>query len=216
MFFLDTSTCVLAEASSTLLLMSHDTWIHRIARSLVQPLAHSTVTPNHITTLRLMTGVAASGAAAIGSESWRRGAAGLFLASLLLDRADGELARLSNRKSAFGHRYDLVSDAIVNAFIFVGLGIGLRGGTAGLWTVPMGIIAGTAVAAILWLVVRAERLAGARAAELGDLAGFDLDDSMLAIPLLVILGLSTHLLYTAAVAAPLFAIFFFWRFRCYL
>lgn len=182
----------------------------------MQPLVHSMVTPNHITTLRLMIGIAAGCAAAIGSEGWRRGAAGLFLASLFLDRADGELARLSNRKSTFGHRYDLVADAIVNALIFIGLGIGLRGGTVGLWTVPMGVVAGTAVAAILWLVVRAERLAGARAAELSNLAGFDLDDGMLIIPLLVVLGFSTHLLYTATVGAPLFALFFFWRFRCYL
>ena len=196
--------------------MSHDTWIHRIARSLVQPLAHSIVTPNHITTLRLIIGTAAACAAAIGSEGWRRGAAGLFLASLLLDRADGELARLSNRKSTFGHRYDLISDAIVNSLIFVGLGIGLRGSAVGLWTIPMGVVAGTAIGAILWLVVRAERLAGARAAELSNVAGFDLDDGMLIIPLLVITGFSIYLLYTATIGAPLFAIFFFWRFRSYL
>ncbi|VBB69575.1 CDP-alcohol phosphatidyltransferase family protein [invertebrate metagenome] len=185
-----------------------------MARILVRPLVPSAVTPNHITTLRLVVGITAAGAAAVGSDGWRQGAAGLFLASMLLDRADGELARLSNRKSAFGHKYDLVSDAVVNALIFMGLGTGLREST--LWTVLMGVVAGIAVAAILWLVMRAEKTAGTRAAELGHVAGLDPDDSMLIVPLSMALGFSTPLLYAATVGAPLFAIFFFWRFRYYL
>lgn len=195
--------------------MSHNTWIHRIARLLVRPLVATCVTPNHITTLRLAVGLAAAGAAAIGSEDWRQWAAGLFLVSMILDRADGELARLSGRKSAFGHKYDLVSDAATNALMFVGLGIGLRNSVTGLWTVPMGIVAGVAVVAILWLVMRTEEIAGARSAELSSIAGFDPDDGMLAVPALIGVGLSVPLLYAAAVGTPLFAVFFFWWFRRY-
>ncbi|KAF0112786.1 MAG: CDP-alcohol phosphatidyltransferase [Rhodospirillaceae bacterium] len=192
--------------------MSHDTWLHRIAREMVRPLVGSSVTSNHVTTLRLVVGVGAAAAAAY--ENGRELAAGLFLVSMILDRADGELARLSERKSAFGHKYDLVSDTVTNALIFIGLGIGLRNGVAG--AVAMGIVAGVSVAAILWLVMRVENVAGARAAELGSRAGFDPDDGMLAVPLLMGLGGSVPLLYAAAVGAPVFAVFFFWRFRRYL
>ncbi|KAF0138340.1 MAG: putative CDP-alcohol phosphatidyltransferase [Rhodospirillaceae bacterium] len=194
--------------------MSHNTWIHQIARVLVRPLVASPVTPNHVTTLRLVMGVAAAGAAAEGSEGWRQVGAGLFLVSMLLDRADGELARLSGRKSAFGHKYDLVSDSIANALIFIGLGIGLRDNVPG--AVPMGTVAGFAVAAILWLVMRVENIAGRRAAELGGRAGFDPDDGMLVVPVLMGVGGGTPLLYAAAVGAALFAVFFFWRFHRYL
>ena len=40
--------------------MSHNTWIHRGVRILVRPLAKTPVTPNQITTLRLLTGIGAA------------------------------------------------------------------------------------------------------------------------------------------------------------
>ena len=70
--------------------MSHNTWIHRGVRVvLVEPLSRTPVTPNHLTTLRMVTALAASACLAVGPEFWRFVGAGLFLASALLDRADG-------------------------------------------------------------------------------------------------------------------------------
>ena len=40
-------------------------------------------------------------------------------------------ARLTGNSSAFGHYFDLYSDALVNISLFVGLGIGLMQGGAG-------------------------------------------------------------------------------------
>ncbi len=49
--------------------MSHDTWIHRVARvTVVKPLVHTAVRPNQVTTVRLLTGIAAAAALAIGPE----------------------------------------------------------------------------------------------------------------------------------------------------
>ncbi len=134
--------------------MSHDTLIHRIVRPAVRPLVGTPITPNHITTLRFVTGLAAALALAESSEAWRAWGGGIFLFSMLLDRADGELARLGGTASRWGHTYDLFADAACNTLVFVGLGIGLRSGTFGDWAVPMGILAGVAVAAIFWLVLR--------------------------------------------------------------
>jgi len=193
--------------------ISHNTWIHRIARiTIVQPLAKTSVTPNQLTTVRLIAGVAAAAALAVGSPFWQQAGAGIFILSMLLDRADGDLARLTGRTSPGGHTYDLIADSLSNALFFAGLGIGLRGGEQGLWAVPLGMLAGGAVAAILWMVMRIEESDGARAAELGGFAGFDPDDAILIAPIAILLGMPEGLLLAAAIGAPAFALFFAWLF----
>jgi phosphatidylglycerophosphate synthase len=190
--------------------MSHDTWIHRGVRAaVVRPLARTPVTPNQITTLRLATGLAAAAALAVGTVGWRDAGAGLFLASALLDRVDGDLARFTGKTTPWGHTYDLISDAACNMLVLVGLGIGLRGGPFGLWALPMGVVAGAAVGVILWEVMRMEALGGPRTAELDGAAGFDPDDAIFAIPVALWLGWADGLLMAATVIAPAFAVFFY-------
>ena len=190
--------------------MSHNTWIHRIARvTVVKPLVSTRVTPNQLTTARLATGIAAAAAVGSGVDPWRDVGAAIFVLSVLLDRADGDLARLTGRTSPSGHRYDMIADAVSNALILIGLGVGLRDGGFGSWAVPMGFQAGLAVAAILWMVMRIEELEGARAAELPSFWGFDADDAVLLIPVFIWLGQAEGLLLAAALIAPLVAILFF-------
>ena len=193
--------------------MSHDTWIHRAARVVARPLVGTPVTPNQVTTLRLAAGLAAAAALAQGEVDWRNWGAGIFVLGLFLDRLDGELARLSGKTSPWGHRYDLFSDGLSNILVFLGLGIGLRAGEFGAWAPAMGLVAGLAIAAILWLVVRMESLHGARAGELGTTAGFDPDDGLIAVPVLVWLGLSDWLLAAACLGAPAFGIYMALKFR---
>ncbi|MDH5749332.1 MAG: CDP-alcohol phosphatidyltransferase family protein [Rhodospirillales bacterium] len=190
--------------------MSHNTWIHRGVRIvLVKPLAKTPVTPNQVTVARIATGLAAAAALAMGDPLWSTWGAGLFVLSILMDRADGDLARLTGKTSPLGHTLDLISDASCNTLIFVGLGLGLRGGGYGLWAIAMGIVAGASVGVILWRVMQIEETQGARAAELGSYAGFDPDDAMLAVPLMILLGGSEPLLLAAFIGAPAFAVFFF-------
>ena len=194
--------------------MSHNTWMHRLSRIiLVKPLLDTAVRPNHLTTLRLVTGVTAAGLLSVDEHPWQHIAGGGFLLAMLLDRADGDLARLTGQTSDGGHAYDLVADALCNSLIFVGLGIGLRHSAYGTLAVLMGLAAGLAVTAILWLVIRIERLEGRRAAELGSVAGFDPDDTMVIIPICIWSSASEGLLLAAAVGAPVFALFFYWYFR---
>lgn len=181
-----------------------------MARVAVRPLVGTRVTPNQITTLRLAVGLAAAGALASGVPVWQDVGAGIFVLATILDRADGELARMGGKTSAWGHTYDLVADAVCDTMILVGLGVGLRESMLGLWAVPMGVIAGISVSTIFWLVMRVETVAGERAAELGSLAGFDADDAVLVIPVAVWLEGSAQLLVVAAVAAPTVLVFFFW------
>ena len=97
----------------------------RLAAKLVYPLRHSAVTPNHLTTLRLLFGIAACVFLGMGNHTWSNVGALCFVVSTFLDHADGELARITGNTSNTGHYYDLVSDAIANILLFVGIGIGL-------------------------------------------------------------------------------------------
>jgi phosphatidylglycerophosphate synthase len=193
--------------------MSHNTWLHRIVRVGVRPLVATPVTPNQLTTLRLACGLAATAAFAVGDQTWRAWGAAVFFVSVLLDRADGELARLGGKTSPWGHKYDLVADALCNSLVFAGLGLGLRDGAFGLWAVAMGVTAGLAIAVVLSLVLRLEALEGARAGELPSVAGFDADDAILAVPLLVWLGWTEGLLVAATIGAPTAAILLYVKFR---
>lgn len=174
----------------------------------MRPLVNTPVRPNHLTTVRLAAGLAAAGAFAAGDDAWRDIGAGIFVASMVLDRADGELARLGGKTSPGGHIYDLVADSLCNALAFVGLGVGLTAGAYGSGAVLMGVAAGLAIATVLWFVIRLEAEQGSRAGELGGVAGFDPDDAMLAVPVAIWLGWPEELLLAATIGAPAFALLF--------
>ncbi len=194
--------------------MSHDSWLHHVARAtIVRPLMPTPVTPNQLTTARLATGIAAAVAVGSGVDLWRDVGGAVFVLSVLLDRADGDLARLTGQTSPGGHKYDLIADAASNALILFGLGVGLRDVGFGLWAVPMGALAGASVAAILWMVMRMEELKGQRAGELPSFWGFDVDDAVLLIPVLIWLDQAEALLTAAAVIVPLVAVLFFGMLR---
>lgn len=114
-----TATCVRTEET----ILSHQTLIHRALRRPVSLLVTTPVTPDALTLLRLVTGLAAAACVTRAGAPMAIGA-GLFLLSALLDRADGELARQTRRFSRFGFRFDLISDCIATSLIFIGLGFG--------------------------------------------------------------------------------------------
>jgi archaetidylinositol phosphate synthase len=196
--------------------MSHNTWTHRTVRPLVRPLATSMVTPNHITTLRFATALAAFAMLAFGHGEWNDMAAGMFLVSFFLDRADGELARQSGKSSPWGHRYDLVTDALSNILIFLGIGIALRDSQLGYGAIALGLLAGCGLVAMLWLMSRVEKIEGIGAATFSATAGFDPDDAMAIIPLAIWLNGEMPILIAAAIGAPAFFLWACWKFRRYL
>jgi len=183
--------------------MSHNTWLHRISRQLVRPLLDTPVTPNHLTTARLATGVAAAGCFALDEGRWDVIGAGIFVVSMLLDRADGELARMKGTSSRFGAFYDLATDAISNSCVFFGLGIAAMDGVLGLWALPVGFLAGISISAIFYLIIATEARYGNGTASFDARAGFDPDDALILVPIGVLFGLGDLLLIGAGVCAPL-------------
>jgi archaetidylinositol phosphate synthase len=198
-------------------------WDARLARRLVTPLVNSWVTPNHLTTVRLLFGLAAAAAFLPGRYGWSNIAAALSMVSNFLDHTDGELARLSGKTSRFGHRYDLASDAAATILLFVAIGAGLDVSAPALSAVPalvfarpltvlglpfttLGAIAGGAVALIFYLRMRIENLAGKSASQQGSMAGFETEDVLYLLPAVTLCGALEPFLLAAAVGAPLFAI----------
>lgn len=195
------------------------TWDARLARRLVTPLVDTWVTPNHLTTLRLLIGVAGTLCLAHGGFAWANAGAFLIVLSNFVDHTDGELARIGGKSSRIGHFYDLACDAIVTVMLFVGMGMGMGVGVAhsgALAVAPglLGAVAGVAVALIFFLRMRIEEMAGKAGTRQASVGGFETEDVLYLLPIVTLTSAVTPFIVAASIGAPLFAIWVvvdFWR-----
>ena len=172
-------------------------YVRRFARVLLRPLAGTSLAPNHITGLRIATGLAAGAACAIGTAEWNHGAAILWMISAMLDRADGEFARLTRRCSKSGYRLDYYGDVLVNSLIFLAIGINLRSVATEHWSILLGAFTAAAVATASILAEALELRIGAKTVP--SRSGFDLDDVIFVLVPVIWLGLLMPLLVGAAI-----------------
>ena len=184
-------------------------WDARLARWLVKPLRNTPVTPNHLTTLRLLSGLAAAAAFLPGTYRWSNVAALLLVLSNFLDHTDGELARLSSKGTRWGHYYDLACDALITVLLFAALGYGVSTRAELLLSLPpllLGSVAGMATALIFFLRMRIEERVGKRASRQGCAMGFESEDVLYLMPVVTLCNGTAVFLVTAALGAPLFAL----------
>jgi phosphatidylglycerophosphate synthase len=187
--------------------MVGDSWTHKIARICILPLVNTPITPNHLTILRLITGIAACASFAVGTQEWNLWGGLLWIISSFLDRADGELARVSGKSSEWGHKFDYFSDVTVTTLFFIGIGIGLRENSLGFWTIIMGISAATGVVAaeiLAEIIDQSQKDTGEKA--YAGFAGFDFDDVLYLFAPVVWLNWHLPFLIGASVGAPIFAL----------
>lgn len=132
-----------------------DEVIHRpLARRVVQLLIPTPITPNQVTLLSALVGIAGGVALAIGAHhrSWTLGAGLLLFASVVLDCCDGQLARARKISSTTGAILDGIADYAV------GLTLGVCGayymvtvhGSAWYWLLGLAGIASSAVQSALF------------------------------------------------------------------
>ncbi len=186
-------------------------WDQRLARILVKPLAHTSIHPNAITTLGLMMGLLAGHLFGQGDPVLANWAAGVFMFAAFIDHVDGELARLVNKTSTFGHYYDHVAVGVSYVALFLGMGLGQRHGLLGDWAVLLGVAAGLAVAVIMAVRVGIEVREGGDAVKQDSFAGFEPEDTLYIVGPVTWLGYGVPFLVAAGIGAPLFLLWVVWE-----
>lgn len=192
--------------------MVGDSWTHKIAGVCILPLVDTPVTPNHLTALRLVTGIAACAAFAVGVRQWDIWGGWLWLLSTFLDRADGELARVGGKITPGGHKFDMVADTTVTSLFFLGAGIGLRHTELGDMAVIAGVMGSLGVFAAEYFAEIIDQMGK----NTGDKAyaglwGFDFDDILYLFAPVVWLGWQMPFVLGASVGAPVFALYTWYR-----
>jgi phosphatidylglycerophosphate synthase len=141
-----------------------DRRIHRPpARFLARFFSLTPLTPNQLSLLSLVPAAAAASGFARGTAASAIAAAPLFYLWAVLDHADGELARLTGRESAFGRRLDDCCDSAASAVLLAGIFLGaLRGAPPGArpaWTAAFGagLVLNAACGALILGAKRAAR-----------------------------------------------------------
>ncbi|MBB5458371.1 phosphatidylglycerophosphate synthase [Paraburkholderia sp. Cpub6] len=181
------------------------------------PLVDTWVTPNHLTTLRLLIGVAGALCLAHGGFAWANAGALLIVLSNFVDHTDGELARVGGKSSRIGHFYDLACDALVTVMLFVGMGIGVGGAQIdALKLAPgvLGAVAGVAVALIFFLRMRIEEMVGKAGTKQASMGGFETEDVLYLLPIVTLTNVIAPFVVVASIGAPLFAVWVvidYWR-----
>jgi archaetidylinositol phosphate synthase len=193
-------------------------WDAKLAYYLVLPLKNTPITPNHLTTVRLITGLFGAGAIAYSYYTtntffWCNLGAFVFMFSAFFDHTDGELARLTGKFSKWGHNYDLISDAIVLISLFLSIGIATLKSNLGIWTLPMSLIASISVSGIFYLMNDLELKLGKEVARQPNFAGIEAEDVLYLFPLVTLFNSLETFLIAATIGSPIFAIYVIWDYR---
>jgi hypothetical protein len=101
------------------------------------------ITPNQITALSLVAGLAGAGLFAVGTWEASMWGAMLFSLCYTLDNCDGDIARARNMTSDSGARFDDVVDWLADSAFFVGLGVGTWVATDQVFWLWLGLAAST-------------------------------------------------------------------------
>ena len=162
-------------------------------------------------------GLAACAAFAVGERSWDIWGGLLWVLSAFLDRADGELARISGLASKWGQVYDTACDAVLEPLFFIAIGIGLRDSFLGSWSIVMGVVAGLSVVVITYLILATEQQTDSGEKVFPRIGPFDIDDVYYLLGPVAWFNALLPLLIGASIGAPIFAAItgasIWWRFK---
>ena len=185
----------------------------RLASIMVRPLARTPVTPNQITAVTLLLALGAACLFAQGDARSANWGAGLFVLARFLDHFDGELARLTGRKSRLGYYLDYIAGALSYTALFVGIGIGLAAGPLGGWTYALG--AAGAGSAIISLFINLDidkqrELTDGEATGYPGFAGFELEDGIYLIAPITWLGWLSPFFVACGIGAAVYCLWSAW------
>jgi phosphatidylglycerophosphate synthase len=138
---------------------STDGWVDRrfnrpLGRGISKTLVATAVTPNQVSVLAILLGLAAAGLFACGTWWTAVWGALVLQLSAVVDCVDGDLARAQCRESTWGKWLDVGGDQVVHLSLFLGLGVGQWRSGAGGPAMALGNIAGVGVIISFLVILR--------------------------------------------------------------
>jgi len=194
-----------------------------ISISLSRRLAPHGVTPNQMTIVSALIGLAAAPFFLSAAPTIQVIGGLLFVAHSVLDGCDGELARLTFRESRLGGLLDFFSDNLVHVAIFAYMAIGWSVAEDASWPLILGAsaVVGTAgsAGAVYWLTLRKKTAAGPLYTSVSDgpsgrlskvLDALSRRDFIYLVLVLSVFGKANWFLALTAVGAPVFLFLVLW------
>jgi len=192
----------------------------RVSLAVTRQLMRYPVTPNHMTLVSVVIGLAAAPCFLSTAYGMQVAGALLFLLHSMLDGCDGELARLKFMTSRLGGELDFWSDNLVHLAVFTCMGIGWGLASAAVWPflLAAGAAGGTLASASLVYMhsMRGRGKAGplytsvstsAKKTRLARLADtLSRRDFIYLVLLLALFGKAHWFVLAAGIGAPLFAL----------
>jgi len=115
--------------------------IRKISGFITGFLVRTPITPNHVTIISLVIGIASALFFSHGAHKYTIIAGVLYFVSTVFDQCDGEVARHKQMQSDFGRIFDIIVDSIVNAAITIGITIAIYKTNGSGLTIVAGLLA---------------------------------------------------------------------------
>ncbi|MEX2632239.1 MAG: CDP-alcohol phosphatidyltransferase family protein [Tistlia sp.] len=125
-----------------------------ISLAISRRLAPTRITPNQVTVVSILIGLAGTPFFLSLSPFWQTAGALLLLVHNIVDGCDGELARLKFQSSHRGMILDLWGDNLVHAALFSCMGLGWSLGIEAVWPLGLAVLAVAGTLVTAWLVYR--------------------------------------------------------------
>ena len=183
----------------------------RLAKAVVSVIEGLPISPNALTALGMVIGIASGFLYAEGTRPAMLGGSFLFMVAVWMDHVDGEFARSTGKTSTFGHYFDHVGAMSSYCAMFVGAGYGLRDTWLGEWAVPCGITAGVSVALIFSIRMWQESVYGKETTEQAVRGGFEIEDTLYVVGPITWIGAMPPFIAAAGIGTPLYLLYATWE-----
>ena len=125
--------------------------IRKISGFITGLLVKTLVTPNQVTIISLILGIASAAFFSHGAHTYTIIAGLFYFISTVFDQCDGEVARYKQMTSDFGKTFDIIVDSIVNATITIGITIAIYKTNGSGLSIIAGLLAMTGIVISLLL-----------------------------------------------------------------
>lgn len=183
----------------------------RLAKAVVRRIKGLPVSPNVLTALGMLIGIASGFLYAEGTRNSMVAGSLLFMVAVWMDHVDGEFARATGRTSKFGHYFDHVAAMTSYCAMFVGAGFGLRDTWVGDWSVLCGIAAGISIALIFSIRLWQETVFGKETTVQTVRGGFEVEDTLYIAGPITWFGLMPPFIAAAGIGTPIYLIIVIWE-----